>query len=548
MLGQLVFTAFPPTADALDEHGVPCVQVAFERAIDTGRPDTMPLQKYDISDETGGSVERFWSLISIPILAADGAVALVVQRAEDVTDFVHERGRGQADSALWQRRVEEVQADLFVRSQELVAAVQTQERTSRRLAGLANVALQLGGADTVQEMAVVLYTAGLPVLGANGGAIAVRLPDTDVLELTIAESMGSDAQRMYGQLPLGGTLPASVAARGDVVLVSDALNSRLVPGLSEALRDHGVRAYAALPLQVGDRLLGSLSVAWSEPHAFPPEEVELLRAFAAQCAQVLDRLQGRQAERAAAAEVARISETLQRSLLTEPRRSDQLLVAVRYQPASQVAQVGGDWYDAFPGPGQATTLVIGDIAGHDGDAAAIMAQIRSLLRGVAVTLDGSPAAVLTGLDETLDRLEVAVLATIVVAQISQSLDQRASATYTLRWSNAGHPPPVLLRADNTAELLARSPDLLSGLLTDHERTDHERTDHELTLQSGDTVLLYTDGLVETRRGDLGDDLERLRRQVARHRPADGPQALVDLLADALCLPEDDVALLAVQVR
>ena len=291
-----------------------------------------------------------------------------------------------------------------------------------------------------------------------------------------------------------------------------------------------------------------MSVAWSEPHAFPPEEVGLLRAFAAQCAQVLDRLQGRQAERAAAAEVARISETLQRSLLTEPRRSDQLLVAVRYQPASQVAQVGGDWYDAFPGPGQATTLVIGDIAGHDGDAAAIMAQIRSLLRGVAVTLDGSPAAVLTGLDGTLDRLEVAVLATIVVAQISQSLDQRASATYTLRWSNAGHPPPVLLRADNTAELLARSPDLLSGLLTDHERTDHERTDHELTLQSGDTVLLYTDGLVETRRGDLGDDLERLRRQVARHRPADGPQALVDLLADALCLPEDDVALLAVQVR
>jgi len=88
---------------------------------------------------------------------------------------------------------------------------------------------------------------------------------------------------------------------------------------------------------------------------------------------------------------------------------------VVYQPAQEAAQVGGDWYDAFPNGSGGTMIVIGDVAGHDQDAAATMAQVRNLLRGVAQTLDGSPAAVLATLDRALDRLGVPVLASIVLA-------------------------------------------------------------------------------------------------------------------------------------
>jgi serine phosphatase RsbU (regulator of sigma subunit)/anti-sigma regulatory factor (Ser/Thr protein kinase) len=536
LVGQPVFEAFPPTPDALDENGVPRIQISFERARATKQQDTMPLQKYDIPDGAGGYTERFWSLISIPVMNAQGEVVLMLQRAENVSDFVRERERQESDTAalqLWERRVEEVQSDLYARSQELATALQAQEVTSRRLASLAEVVLQLAGAESVQDMADVLSAAGLPALAANGGAIAVRVPGTEVLELTVAAAAGPSG----AHLPLDGPLPLSVAARGQEVLVPEiaaATSEQVVAELGQP----GTRASAVLPLRVGNRLLGSLQVTWSTPHAFPPEEVELLRAFASQCAQVLDRLQVRQAEREAAAEVGRISETLQRSLLTEPPQTGPVQLAVHYQPASRVAQVGGDWYDAFAGVGDAMTLVIGDVAGHDRDAAAAMAQVRNLLRGVAVSSDGSPADVLARLDRAMGRLDLDVLATIVVAQVTPGVD----ATCRLRWCNAGHPPPVLLHADGSAELLSRSADLLCGLVADAERTDHE-----VVLQRGDTVLLFTDGLVETRAGDLSADLEGLRLQVARHSPGAGPQALVDALAAGLPEPEDDIALLAAQL-
>ena len=536
LVGQPVFDAFPPTPDALDENGVPRIRVSFERARATKQQDTMPLQKYDIPDGAGGYTERFWSLISIPVMDARGDVVLILQRAENVSDFVRERERQESDTAaiqLWERRVEEVQTDLYARSQELAAALQAQELTSRRLASLAEVVLQLAGAESVQDMADVLSASGLPALAANGGAIAVRVPGTDVLELTLATEAGPSGAR----LPLDGPLPLSVAARGHEVLVPEmtADASEQVVG---ALGQPESRASAVLPLHVGARLLGSLQVTWSTPHAFPPEEVELLRAFASQCAQVLDRLQVRQAEREAAAEVSRISETLQRSLLAEPPQTGPVQVAVHYQPASRVAQVGGDWYDAFVGVDGEMTLVIGDVAGHDRDAAAAMAQVRNLLRGVAVSAEGSPADVLARLDQAMARLDLDVLATIVVAQVVPD----AAGTCRLRWCNAGHPAPILLHEDGTAELLSRPADLLCGLVADADRTDHE-----LVLRRGETVLLFTDGLVETRGGDLSEDLEGLRRKVARHRPGAGPQALVDALVEGLPEPQDDIALLAAQL-
>ena len=556
LLGRPVFEAFPPTPEALDPSGLSRIQVSFERARDTRRPDSMPLQKYDIPDGANGLIERFWSLISVPVLGPDGETAFVVQRAEDVTDFVRERERGEEvreRGEAFRRRVEEVETDLFARSQELAAAVRAQETASRRLASLAEVVVQLAGAESVEQLTDVVFSAGLPVLGAVGGSVAVRTPGSDQLEVTITPVLGDEVVGTSTRMPVAGDLPTSQAARGRLVLVPDEATAPDFPGLPDVLRVSGTRAWAALPLEVGDRVLGALTVGWAEPQAFPAEEVELLRAFAAQCAQVLDRLQIRQAERQAAVEVQRIAESLQRSLLTEPPKDDRFDVAVRYQPASHIAHVGGDWYDAFRSPASAValTVVIGDVAGHDRDAAAAMAQVRNILRGVAQVLPWSPSDVLDALDHALAGLALDVLATVLLARLLQRPDQRVRGEWTFQWCNAGHPPPLLMRVDGTVELLDRESDLLVGL-----QPDVARADHEVTLRPGEAVLLYTDGLVETRGGDIQADLARLRDDVQSRWVGDAlcgveghgvAQVLVDRLAEARRDPADDVALLAVRV-
>ncbi|WP_231502616.1 PP2C family protein-serine/threonine phosphatase [Blastococcus sp. URHD0036] len=246
------------------------------------------------------------------------------------------------------------------------------------------------------------------------------------------------------------------------------------------------------------------------------------------------------AEQAADRAVLELAETLQRSLLTEPPTLERLTTAVRYRPATVGAHVGGDWYDAFAVPDGTTMLVIGDVEGHDARAAATMAQARGMLRGLAQSVVGSPAAVLSALDRALLDLDVEALVTITVA----TLDERAPAgAVELRWSNAGHPPPVLVGADGSAGLLARPVDRLLGL-----DEAGPRYDHELLLTPGDTLLLYTDGLVERRDAPLDDGLaslvDRLRGSSAR--PLE--DVCDSLVAELGGQADDDVAVMALRVR
>ena len=203
------------------------------------------------------------------------------------------------------------------------------------------------------------------------------------------------------------------------------------------------------------------------------------------------------------------AESLQRSLLTRLPEPDHLHVVARYVPAAKEAQVGGDWYDAFLQPDGATVLVVGDVTGHDIAAAAMMGQLRNLVRGTAYDRHEPPAAVLSRVDRALRGLQVDTLATVVLARIEQTDADRQQGLRRLRWSNAGHPPPAVLRADGTVELLDRPSDLLLGF-----DPDFPRTDHEVVLHPDDTVVLYTDGLVERRDSPLDHGLARLRQALA----------------------------------
>ncbi len=129
LIGRYVFDAFPPGPETLDETGENPLQLSFERARDTGMPDHMPLFRYEVADQaTGRPVQRAWSLISAPVLGPDGRTRLVLQRVEDVSEYLVERERlaESRDDGGW-ARLDLLEADLFARTQELQAALASRE-------------------------------------------------------------------------------------------------------------------------------------------------------------------------------------------------------------------------------------------------------------------------------------------------------------------------------------------------------------------------------------------------------------------------------------
>ncbi len=545
LVGATVLDVFPPHPDDLDARGVHPLQRSLETVRDTGRQHVMPLVPYDVVDPSSGrTVRRYWSLTSAPLLGADGRTALVLQRVEDVTEYVETR---QGDHAAleqgrqWRERAELVEADLYTRMQQLQAALEAKDVAARRLERLGQVALRLTEARDVADLERIVVGEGLVVLGADGGAILSRADD-GTWRATISSTLGSQVQIDYAWFEYDSPNPAAWSARTGHRLVLPTVADGLAfhPVMEEVYRLTGRHGWVGLPLRVRDECLGSLAVGWTDEHPPDPAELDVLDTFAALCAQALDRLQALAAERAAAAAVARMSESLQRSLLSAPPQPPGLQIAVRYSPAAHGAQVGGDWYDAFVTPDGTTHLVVGDVSGHDRDAAASMAQLRNVLRGIAYAVSQPPAAVLSWLDRAMHDLQEGVLATAVQAQVVQPAPGAPQGHRRLRWSNAGHPSPLLVGPDGHARLLDEEPELMLGV-----RPDAERLDHEVELRPGSTVLMYTDGLVEQRSQGLDTGIEALRTHVR-----DVATLPLEELCDAvLAMPhlvEDDIVLLAIR--
>jgi serine phosphatase RsbU (regulator of sigma subunit) len=544
LIGRPVFEAFPPTADALDAEGRNPLQVSFERARDSRRPDALPLFHYDVVDQgTGVVAQRCWSLISAPLLDAQGATSLILQRVEDVTDYVREREGHRADAErgrAWAQRVAAVESDLYARVRELKAAQDAREVTARRLARLGEVALALTAAQTVEDLEQIVIGRGLAVLGADGGAVVTHGEDGG-WRATVSASLGEDVQRAYATLPFDSPLPACWTARSGERLLLPTVASALAfdPVMASVLSDTGRRGWACLPLGVRGQSLGSLAVSWVEEHDLSPEESDLLDGFAAQCTQALQRIQSAVAQAQAVQVVQQMSESLQRSLLSKPSTPPGVHVAVRYHPAAHEAQVGGDWYDAFTATTGSTLVAVGDIAGHDREAAATMGQVRNLLRGMAYDSTDGPAALLTRLDGALAGLELDTLATAVVGRLEQSRSGRIEGSWRFRWSNAGHPPPLLRQPDGRVEVLQDTADLLLGL--DPATSRSERL---VTVPTGAVLVLYTDGLVERRDASLDDGIAHLVAVLAGSTSTD-PDLVADELLGATDADsnEDDIAVL-----
>jgi serine phosphatase RsbU (regulator of sigma subunit) len=190
-------------------------------------------------------------------------------------------------------------------------------------------------------------------------------------------------------------------------------------------------------------------------------------------------------------------------------------------------------------------LVIGDVVGHDTEAAAAMGQLRGLLRGIATYSDAGPVEVLRGLDASMATLRTRTLATAAIARFEQTTDELRRGVTRMRWANAGHLPPLVVNPDGSvAELASWRGDLLLGV-----DAEANRRESVVTLDRGATVLLYTDGLIERRDADLDAGLVRLRDALIEL--ADLPlQEMLDELLERLVhgRPEDDVALVAVRLH
>jgi serine phosphatase RsbU (regulator of sigma subunit)/PAS domain-containing protein len=419
------------------------------------------------------------------------------------------------------------------------------ERSARRLAILAQVSAELAG--TLDAQAATSHLPRL-VVPALADFCIVTVVDTDGRPRDVGSWHAVPASRplleRYADVRLEALPAVSPTARA---LISGEPVRERVPAVLDLLAPGEARdllaalapgTVAVLPLRGRSRTLGLLTLYYGPGSDVADEDIATAQDVADRAGLALDnaRLYGQQQQ---------LAEGLQRSLLTEPPRPDHGEIAVRYVPAAEAARVGGDWYDAFLQPGGSTMLVIGDVVGHDTEAAAAMGQLRGLLRGIATYSDAGPVEVLRGLDASMTTLRTTTLATAAVARFEQTPDELERGVTRMRWANAGHLPPLVVNSDGSvAELATWKGDLLLGV-----DPDALRRESVVTLDRGSTVLLYTDGLIERRDADLDAGLIRLRNTVAEL--ADRPlEELLDEVLERLVdgHPEDDVALVAVRLH
>ncbi|MFD6873725.1 MULTISPECIES: SpoIIE family protein phosphatase [unclassified Streptomyces] len=373
------------------------------------------------------------------------------------------------------------------------------------------------------EPAVPAGAAGAP--GAAGELDFSQLPlvgpqgDLPAAELCEIRPGGALAEVLRGVRPVFGSAAGA----------KDALPELLG---SEHPVPRGQRAILA-PLRGRRRVIGAaVFLRTPDRDAFEQNDLLVAAQLATHTALGIDKavLYGREAY---------IADELQRTMLPDslPQPTG-VRLASRYLPAAETARVGGDWYDAIPLPGSRVALVVGDVMGHSMTSAAIMGQLRTTAQTLA-QLDLPPAEVLHHLDEQAQRLGSDRMATCLYAVYDP-------VSHRITIANAGHPPPVLLHLGGRAEVLRVPPGAPIGV----GGVDFEAV--ELDAPAGATLLLYTDGLVESRLRDVWTGIEQLRERLATTAQLTGldhPPPLEALCDDVLDMlgpgdRDDDIALLA----
>ncbi|MDQ0688373.1 serine phosphatase RsbU (regulator of sigma subunit) [Streptomyces achromogenes] len=412
-----------------------------------------------------------------------------------------------------------------------------------RLALLAATTTQLTSTLDVEEALRRLVTLVLPRL-ADWAVIDLITERDEVWRTVVVEADGGELVRheeLEGPMPPipeESPMPLSRALRGVASTLAGPQTYQGPPDSGIAVEQRrlfeatGVHSAAIAPIRSTRAVLGALTLGRAkQPGDFHTTDLPLLEDIARRTGLALDNARLYQRQR-------KVAETMQNHLLPQMPRVPGLQMTVRYLPAPDASQVGGDWYDAFSLSDGATALAVGDVVGHDLEAAAGMAQVRNMLRAYAWALHEPPSQIVARLDEAVMHITDVAMATLILARVEAADD----GNWRLSWTNAGHPPPLLISHDGLAEYLTGGHGILLG--TGARRP---RADATVLLPPGSTLLLYTDGLIEEPGHTLDEGLHRLRRHAAAlaHRPL---ASFTDLLLRRVrpVANDDDVALLALR--
>jgi serine phosphatase RsbU (regulator of sigma subunit)/anti-sigma regulatory factor (Ser/Thr protein kinase) len=348
----------------------------------------------------------------------------------------------------------------------------------------------------LEDLMAVLLERVVEILQVDTSAVLLVEDEGRTLAARAAKGLEEEVETGF-RLPVGRGFAGRVAATRQPVVIED-LENTPIEVVNPLLREKGIRSLLGVPLIVEGSLIGVLHVGSLTPREFRAADVELVQLVGDRVALEIERnrlqVQGR------------IAQTLQRNLL--PRSLPQLpglRMAARYLPAAQESAVGGDWYDVIELGHRRIGLAIGDVAGHGVAAATLMGELRSAARAYALE-EFSPAELLGKLARFADQ-EEARMATMIYGTLN--LD-----TWVVDFARAGHPYPLVLRADGGTEFLtdASGPPLGTG-------GTPEYTQQRVTMNTGDTLMLYTDGLIE-RRGQQLTEGESALAEAAVRAPAE----------------------------
>jgi len=433
---------------------------------------------------------------------------------EAVVAQLRQVARGQAPTAV--ERFE----DRVLRE---IRTLSVAQRASERTARLQRVSAALARARTPEDVAQVVVSEGVAVLRASGGSLLI--PASDGEHLGVPGTIGYSEQ-LVGLLReerLDAQLPAATALRTGrpIWLESREEGEVAFPALIEF--ESTAVAICAVPLVVGARTIGALRFSFDADKLFDDEERQFVLDLAAHTAQTLQRTEAYQAER-------RMALDLQREFL--PKRAPEIAgwdTAAYYRPAGG-HQLGGDFYDVLPAPGGCYAAIVGDVMGRGTQAAAAMAQVRSVIRAYVID-DPEPEAVFRRVAAYFDALDAVQLVTALYFLVEP-------ASETVLMANAGHLPPLLIRPDGGSVVVGPV-----GLPFGVGRDDPAVT--KLAVPTGSALVAVTDGLVERRHEDIDVGIARVLSAATHGTFRDARSLLARIVAEGLAqgTQDDDVTAL-----
>jgi PAS domain S-box-containing protein len=508
------------SAEALIEAPTASIMSRYELIDERGEPyqlEALPGRRALGGEENAETVVRFrvretgeerWSAVkATPIRDDDGNVTMAINIIEDITTH---------------KRAEQAQRFL-ARSGDVLANVLDPDELLVEIANLA-----------VPELA---DWCGVDLLTDSGMLERKALAHVD----PAVRQRAIDLSSRYPADPDAPQGSYQVARTGQPELYPD-IPEEMLRGAAvdeEHYREMiaiGMRSAIVVPLTTRGRTLGTLSwVNGRSGRRFDEQDVELAQEVARRCATAVENAR-------LYSERAYIARTLQQSLLpVELPDIPGIEAAARFRPTGEGNEVGGDFYDVFETGHRGWTVVMGDVCGKGPDAAAVTALARYTLRAAAMR-DFLPSRSLAVLNEALLRQRDDRRFCTVAYAYLEKLDEGARVGI----SAGGHPLPILLRADGGAETVGALGTLLGVV------PDPNLEDRALTLAPGDTLVFYTDGVIENRMGTNGVlDERRLMELVATCAGRD-PDTIATKVEEAAVLsqdgrPRDDIAVLVLRV-